>query len=250
MSKELVPFNADQLNQLPSTQLGTDESFNDLAKNSGFLKYLKLCSNDKYAKAGKIASGHWGIPDSDGAIQDLGTSIDVLPLAKRPKAVDMKDKSALIISYDVTAAEFKRIRLEAAEKDSDCQFGVSFLVLERSTGQFLELFFGNETSRRKLQEVYPYLPLSQADIDARAANKQDVTDLEPHFALPLTINIKFIEDKKGRSWHGPVPVKCSAPFAKIPPIEEIVEAITRFKAVKSDGVEKIAEPEGKKKRAH
>jgi hypothetical protein len=89
----------------------------------------------------------------------------------------------------------------------------------------------------------------QADIDARAANKQDVTDLEPHFALPLTINIKFIEDKKGRSWHGPVPVKCSAPFAKIPPIEEIVEAITRFKAVKSDGVEKIAEPEGKKKRA-
>ena len=104
MSKELVPFNADQLNQLPSTQLGTDESFNDLAKNSGFLKYLKLCSNDKYAKAGKIASGHWGIPDSDGAIQDLGTSIDVLPLAKRPKAVDMKDKSALIISYDVTAS--------------------------------------------------------------------------------------------------------------------------------------------------
>lgn len=246
MSKDLVPFNVDQL---PSTQIGSDEAFNDLAKGGDFLKYAKLCSNDKFTKAGKIMPGHWGIPDNNGEIADLGPAIDILPLARRPKALDTKDKSAIVVSYDETSSEFKRIAAQSLEKDSGCQQGISFLVLERSTGEFLEIYFGSKSTCPEAKKVYPCLPLTQADIDRREANKQDVTGLKPHGPVPLTLKIRLAESKKtGLSWHVPDPVKCSSPFTKLPPMETISKEITKFLSPKSGGVEKVEETSKKRAR--
>ena len=98
MSNEMVTLD---LTQLPSTQIGSDDAFAALAKGGGdWLRYIKLCSNDKYAKTRKIPAGHWGIPGTEETIEDLGPSIDVLPLARRPKALDMSDKTAIVTSYD------------------------------------------------------------------------------------------------------------------------------------------------------
>ena len=60
------------------------------------------------------------------------TSVDLLPLARRPKAIDMTDMEALVISYDMESEEFKRIAAKSTESDSHCQYGPSFLVYERS----------------------------------------------------------------------------------------------------------------------
>ena len=117
----------------------------------------------------------------------LGDTIDIIPLARRPKAIDMTDDEAIIVNYDPEAAEFKRIAAKSLEKESHCMYGPSFLVFERSRGLFLEFFCGSKSSRSEAKKVYPYLPLSQADIDAKAAKGEEVGDLQPHGPLPLTL---------------------------------------------------------------
>jgi hypothetical protein len=236
------------LDQLPSTQIGSDEAYAELSKGGEFLSYLKLCTNDKYTKKGKILPGHWGIPGPDEEITDLGESIDILPLARRPKAIDMSDRSAIVVSYDESSPEFKRIRARASQANSGCQFGISFLVLERSTNQFLELFFGNQSARKEAKNLYAYLPLRQVDIEGKAAGGGNVTGVVPHGPVPATIKVRLAENKKG-SWHVPMVVKCSTPFTRVPSTAVVAREMNKFLAVKSGGVEKVEEPDGRKARA-
>ena len=221
------------LNQLPSTQLGSDESFMELAKGGDFLSYVKLFTKGKAIDTGKITPGHWGIPEADEAITDLGDSIDVLPLARRPKALDVSDKSAIIVSYDNQSDAFKDIQAKSTMPNSGCQHGVSFLVFEKTTGQFLEVYFGNKSSRPEAKKLYPFLPLMAADIVRREL------DVEPHGPLPVTLKSRFAENNKG-TWHTPVVVKSLTPIS-LPSTEVVVKEITKFLTVKSGGVEKVVE---------
>jgi len=84
------------------------------------------------------------------------------------------------------------------------------------------------------------LPLTQADIDAKAAAKNDVSDLRPHGPLPVTLKVKLAENKRG-SWHVPVVVKCSTPFTKVPSMDVIVREMQKFLTVKDNGVERVEE---------
>ena len=236
------------LNQLPSTQIGSDEAYTELSKGGDFLSYIKLYTKGKPIDTGKIRPGRWGIPEADEEIIDLGDSIDVLPLARRPKALDTSDKSAIVVSYDEQSPAFTQIAAKSMEAGSSCQHGISFLVLERSTGRFLEVFFGNKSSRPEAKKLFPYLPLSRADIDRKTAAGADVVGLVPHGPMPVTLKVRLAENKKG-SWHVPMVVKCSAPFTKVPPTTTIVREINKFLAPKSGGVEKVEEPDGRAARA-
>ena len=244
MSTEMTAFDPAQL---PSTQLGSDDAFQDLSQGAEFLKYLKLYSKGIDIDSGNIAPGHWGIPEGDNGIVDLGASIDVLPLARRPKALDTSDRDAIVVAYDETSDSFKQIAEAAQTPGSGCQYGVSFLVLERSTGRFLELFFGNKSSRPEARKLFPYLPVSQEDIDRRAANNMDVSGLAPHGPLAAAISIRLAKNKKG-SWHVPSVSKCSAPIS-MPRTAVVVREINKFLAVKNEGAEKVSEPETRKARA-
>ena len=84
-----------------------------------------------------------------------------------------------MVSYDMESSEFKRIAAKSNEPESHCQYGPSFLVYERSTGRFLEFFCGNKSNRIEAKKLFPFLPLTQADIDAKAAASNDVSDLRP-----------------------------------------------------------------------
>lgn len=231
----MVPVNLDQL---PSTQIGTDDQFAELAKGGDYINRLKLYTKSKDSIKGLIADGHYGIPESDEKVIDLGVSVDILPLARRPKAIDMNDMEALVISYDTEAEEFKRIATKAGEADSHCQYGVSFLVYERSTGQFLEFFCGNKSSRIEAKKLFPFLPLTQADIDAKAEAGNPVGDLKPHGPVPVTLKVRVAENRKG-IWHVPEVVMCSSPFTRLPSGETIRREIAKFLAVKDNGVEKV-----------
>jgi hypothetical protein len=231
----MVPVN---LEQLPSTQIGTDDQFAELAKGGDYIGRMQLFTKSKANMKGLIPSGHYGIPESDEEIIDLGPSVDLLPLARRPKAIDMTDMEALVITYDMESEEFKRIAAKSTESDSHCQYGPSFLVYERSTKRFLEFFCGNKSSRIEAKKVFPFLPLSQADINAKAENGNGVSDLKPHGPIPVTLKTKVAENRKG-TWHVPVVVMCASPFTALPSDDVIRREIVKFLTVKDNGVEKV-----------
>jgi len=230
-AQALVPVD---FTQLPSTQIGSDDAFDELAKGGDFLARLQLCSKDKYVIGGMIGPGHWGIPESAESIVDLGKSIDVVPFARRPKAVDLNDKDAIITVYDMESDEFKRIAAKSMQQNSKCMYGPSFLVYERSSCRYLEWFCGSKSTRSEAKKVYPYLALTAEDIEKRGIN-----GVEPHGALPFTLNNKLVE-KRDFKWHAPVVVPCSTPFDAIP-MKKIVFEMERFLNPPVQEVEKVNE---------
>jgi hypothetical protein len=213
--------------QLPSTQIGRDAAFDNLvttaAKGVG---RLHLYTKGKAVTRGLVQAGHYGIPEPDDEVTDLGDAIHLLPLARRPKAIDMTDSEGVIVSYDPDTAEFKRSAATSLEKESHCMFGPSYLIYERSTGRFLEFFCGNKSSRIGAKNLYLYFSLTQTDIDAKAARGEDVSGLVPHGPLPATLRSRLVE-KGIYSWHIPVVVKCEEAFAP-PPMDRIVKEIASF----------------------
>ena len=88
------------LDQLPSTQIGSDDQFADLAKSADFIGRLQLFTKGKAINKKLVGPGNYGIPESDEEVIDLGDTIDIIPLARRPKAIDMTDNEAIIVNYD------------------------------------------------------------------------------------------------------------------------------------------------------
>lgn len=220
MSNELTTFHLDNL---PAV---SDQMFGELAevsKGSDFLPRIQLVTKGKYVDTGKIAPGHWGVPLPGGEeIEDLGTSIDVLPLTFRPKALDVSDKTAIISSYDINSDEFQRIK--NAPKNSGCMWGPTFLIVERNTGKLFELFFGNASGRTEAGKLRPFLPGGNSPAPS-----------------PATLNIRY-KKTPDYGWHVPVITKCSEPFTNGPRKEEILKAIERFMSQKG-GIEKVDEKE-------
>jgi hypothetical protein len=241
----LVPVD---LSQLPSVQVGTDDQFLELAKSSEFIGRLQLFTKGKAINKGLVKPGSYDIPESDEEVNDLSSEINIIPLARRPKAIDMTDTDAVLVNYDPDSDEFKRIAATSLEKESHCMYGPSFLVIEESSGRFLEFFCGSKSTRSEAKKIYPFLPLTAGDIERQKAVGNDVSELKPHGPLPLTLKSRLVE-KGTYSWHVPVVTKCGAPIAKLPKIEQIIAEITKFVNCKGDGVETLKEQPGKKQRA-
>ncbi len=235
MSEEtaLVPA----FENLPSTQLGSDDGFDDLAKGGDFLGRLQLYSKGSAINKELIAPGHWGIPEGDDQITDLGKSVDLIPLARRPKALDLSDTDSIITNYDMESKEFDRIAAASNEQNSGCMYGTSFLVYERTTGRFLEYFCGTKSTRSESKKIFPFLTVNAEDIKKRNLN------VDPHGPLPFRMNVKLVEKKKW-SWHAPVVVKCSTPFSNLPVRDQVIREMERFLNPADSGTEKVQESEG------
>lgn len=244
MSEALIP--ADVYGEI-STQVATDDDFSDLG-SSNFLQRIELKSKGALIDKGIVRPGHYCVIKSGGEADDLGDSIDVLPLARRPKAIDMSDKEHIVVSYDRKSELFQDIEKRSYTKDSNCQFGASFLVVERTTRKPYELFLGSASNRRETGALSNFLPLTADDIKRRRLEGE-----EPHGPLPLTLKSKRIENKtKGWSWFVIVPKPCSNPFSKsqVPSTDALKEEIAKF-LNPNDGNKPEIEPAdtGAKKRA-
>jgi len=222
---------------LPSVQLGSDDGFDDLAKGGDFLGRLQLYSKGSAINKELIAPGHWGIPEGDDQITDLGKTVDLIPLARRPKALDLSDTDAIITNYDMESEEFGRIAAASSEQNSGCMYGTSFLVYERTTGRFLEYFCGTKSTRSESKKIFPFLTTTAEDIKKRNLN------VEPHGPLPCRLNVKLVEKKKW-SWHAPVVVKCSTPFNSLPSREQVLREMERFLNPSDSGTEKVEDTKG------
>jgi hypothetical protein len=228
MSNALIPFNADQL---PSVELATDDELKELTQGTSFLQRVQLITKGKYVDTQKIGPGRFGVPQPGGEeILDLGDEIDILPLAVRPKALDMRDRDAIIAVYDMTLAEFDRIKLAAAESNSSCMWGPSFLVVERSSGNFYEFFMGNKSARQESGKLRPFLPLSK--------EKAETIGEEPHGPIPCTIKCRYIQ-RPTYGWHVPVVIKCSEPFTNLPTVKDIRAEVEKFATAKESGIERV-----------
>jgi hypothetical protein len=213
--------------RLPAAALTPDPVFEDLAKANLLPGRLQLYTKGTAVSRGLIGPGEFGIPESDERITGLGERVDILPLARKAKAIDMSSVEAIVTSCDATSKVFKEIQRRANHTDSGCMYGVSFLVCERKTGRFLEFYCGTRSTRPLAEEIYPFLPLVQRQIDARAERGEDVTELRPHGPIPLMLKAKL--QKQGKfNWHVPVRGARAKPFAVAPTVEVVEEGIAKF----------------------
>lgn len=230
-------------NQLPATQAGSNDTFDEMSKSQEYLGRIQLYGTNREVKAGLVGTGCFGIPESKEEVTDLGKSIDVYVLARRPKAIDYGDREAIIETFDPTSAEFQRIAEESKEKDSSCMYGPSLLLFERSTGRFVEFFCASKSARSSAKNLYAYLPLTAADIKARGLKGE-----EPRGPIAATLKSRLIV-KPDFSWFVFDVSKCSTPFTNLPDIAEVSRQMTDFVNATGKTVEKVEEPENKKRRA-
>ena len=227
----------------------SDEQFEQMSRNTQFLGRLQLFSKGAAINEGLIPPGTYGIPESDKKIVNLGKSIEILPLARRLKALDLSDKEAIIANYDAKSDEFKDIAARSEETDSNCMYGTSFLVFEKQTGRFLELFCGTKSTRPIAGDIAVFMALSQADIDRKAASGADVSQMKPHPVQPCLLNVRLAKNKRGHSWHVPDVQSSSVVFTNLPAAKVIADELTQFLTLKSGEVETVKEERGKKARA-
>lgn len=239
MSTSLVPIEA--LGSL-TTQVGDDSAYTKYSRSGEFLKRLQFFSKAKTLAGGKklVPPGNYGIPDGDD-VRVLGDSIDVIPLARRPKAIDFTNPKQPIVVHDPQNAEFQRIEAESAVKDSQCMSGVAFLVLERTTGELYEFFCGNAGLKRAAAEIAGYLPVTPGDCAARGLSADSARAPEP-----CTLGSKFVE-KKTWQWHDPTVGRCSTPFVNVPDVEYLAAEITKFVTEKDSDAQVVGAADAPKR---
>jgi hypothetical protein len=243
MGNDLAVVN---LNQLPTTGLSvTSDIFQAVAKNGSFLERIQLYTKGAAIDNGLIAPGRYGAPRGDDVIQDLGNEIDILPVCCRVKALDMRDRDLIVTNYDPTSEAFKVIKELGDKPNSGCMYGPTFLVFERGSGQFYELFCGTSSTRKEAPKIGAFLPKSAADAEKLSLQFNRPVGTAPEVC---TLKVKYIK-KPTYGWHVPVCVTCSTPMTNLPPMEVIVEEINKFMALKSTEVEKVEEPVTTTKRA-
>lgn len=213
-----------------STIAGADTEFASFSRPK-FLPRIQF-----YSKGNEqVAPGHWGIPLEGGKVVDLGAQIDVFPIARRMKAMDLSDMEHIIVTVDTIGDEYQRIRAEAERGTRDYLWGPSFLVVERSTGAMYELFCGSKTLSDPAKALIGYCPFTKSDCERQG---RDVSDA--HGPAPATLGSRKVDSKKYKSWWFVATCgACSLPLTKVPDSDAMVAEIGRFLTVEA-GVEAVA----------
>ncbi len=239
MSKGKELATVSTVEQLPAVGFNAaDELLGELTKSGEFLDRLQLYTKGQAIDKDLIRPGHYGSPVGDESIKDFGTEIDILPLCCRAKALDLRDKDAIVTNYTPTSETFRTVKELGGTQNSGCMYGLTFLVFERSTGRFYELFCGTKSMRTESTKIVNFLPLPE-DAAARLEEKTGV-HVDPHGSLACTLKAKYVT-KKNWGWHVPVCVQCSTPFTNLPPVDRIQAEVTKFMSLSDTDVEKVEE---------
>ncbi len=237
MSNELSTVTPEQL---PAVGLNAaSDLLSELTKSNEFFDRIQLYSKGGAIDKGLISPGHFGVPVGEDSIKDLGLEIDLLPLACRAKALDLSDRDAIVTNYDPISDAFKSIKERASVQNSGCMYGLTFLVFERNTGRFYELYCGvNKSMRMESDKIVVFLPLPEA----AAAQLEEKTGvhIESHGSMACTLKAKYVT-KRNYGWHVPVCVQCSTPFTNLPSNDRIKAEIDKFMNLTNTEVEKVEE---------
>ena len=191
-----------------------DAAFSSATKSGEWLPRLQLMtSSAEKCKRAEFPTNHYALVDGSNFI-DIGTTVDVLVITWRPKAIEMGDE--VITVYDPSNPEFARIQELSDVKDSGCMFGVEFLLWVASQGRFATFFMGSKSARRESANV-------------KALMKK-----------AATLKSSLIETKK-YSWQSPCVSPCSTPFDP-PNLDALMVEVKKFNNPESVDV-KTATPD-------
>lgn len=205
---------------------GDDDFFNE-SESGGYRDQVKI---EQKGKRGVIEAGSWSTGKDDNIV-DHGDEIDVLVLARRAKAVDMRDSEEIVVNYDPKSEEFQEIHAVAKQPGlNNCMSGPDFLLYHRQSGKFVEFFCVNKSSQRESAKLAAYMPT--------------VKDGETTPPVPCTIKSTFVETSK-YSWYAPTVGRCSTPFTDLPTADAFEAAINDFLNPKTEEVVEEDATEGR-----
>lgn len=206
--------------RLPAASAWPDAVFDDLVGDNPPPDPLRLYSHGKPVDHGVVRAGHWGVAKDEGLL-DLGRSVDLLVLARRPKAIDTSAGEHRVV-YDPFDPEFARIRRRSADPDAGAMFGVSFLVFERTSRRLYELFLGTRSTRPLAKALFDYLPLTAQEIGGNGLRQG------PRRPRPVTLT-STLRASKPAAWYVPELRDCSSwPDADRPDFGRLVPDVLRF----------------------
>src|SRR5262249_20123722 len=87
----------------------TDDDFDELTKTNEQMGRLQLYSKGIAVDWRLIGAGNYGIREADESITPLGEAVDVLPIARRPQAMDFSQLEAIVVSNDPKSETFTDI---------------------------------------------------------------------------------------------------------------------------------------------
>ena len=213
---------------LPTTDIAVPAN-----EPGGYAQRIQLASKGKLVDSGTVKPGNYAIIDGDSAT-DIGSEVDVIPIAVLDKALDTSCNPPEVY-FGRGTPKYVDVSTRANTPDSGCMYGPVFLVVERKTGKFFEIFFNNKSGRSEAAKLYEFLPIGQAQ--AKACNVQ------PRAPQPASLTSKYVESKRNKSWkwHVPVIKPSTATFAVIPTKEALIEKVTGFLDQKSTPAEEKKE---------
>jgi hypothetical protein len=207
MSNELVAnAGSNQLVPMGSLAVGKyadDSAFGDIATGATFLPRIMLMqASSEPVKDDKAKQGHHVLVQGKDQYIDLTKDVIIVPLAWRPKAMDMSNLEHIITVYKHDDPEFKRIMVKSEEQNSNCMYGPEYLVWVPTVQLFASYFMSSKTSRRAAPHLKALL--------GRAAS----------------LKSEKITAKKF-SWFGPVIIIYSQ-SVQAPPLDQVNIEVEKF----------------------
>jgi hypothetical protein len=195
-----------------------DSVFTEISTSSKFLPRLQMYGGSSDAvKAGLIAMAHYGLVVGKDKIDDMGPSVDIIPLAWRPKAMDISGDDIISV-FNTKAEEFARIVKDSEVQDSGCMFGPEYLIWIPGLKRFATFFMASKSARREAPSMKALL------------------------GKPATLRVEYIKSKK-YSWHSPQCIACSTPFRELPEDEDLERVVNDFNNPSEKEIEKVSEAE-------
>lgn len=189
------------------------------SEGGGFARRLQLAVKGKLVDILGVPPGHYAVVDGDNITQ-LGKEVDVIPIAVLDKAVDTSGDD-IVIAFGAETDAYKAISKKKADRgfDSGCMTGPVFLLFERSTGQFYELYCNNASMVREASTIFDALPVNKEQAKRHG--------IKPRPPQPLCLTSKYLS--KGK-YPRQVPVfkKSDAQFDTLPTAEALQAAVTGF----------------------
>lgn len=190
-----------------------DDIFNSVANGGKYLPRIQMFGgNSEAVKSGKVPMAHYALVTGKDQYQDLGDTVDSVPIAWRPKAMDVGGEEVISV-HDHTDPEFARIQAQSEVKDSGCMFGPEFLLWLPDIKKFVSLFMSSKTARREAPAI------------------------RDRIGKPTTLGVTYIKTQK-YSWHGIVAKPCSTPF-DLPTDEAVEEEVEKFLNPPKTEVERV-----------
>jgi hypothetical protein len=222
MSEEgqLIPLK--DLGIATADQLGG--AMETLTKTSDFLPQMRVYGSEAaVVKEGKFPLGHLGLYFAANNIVDLGTQIDCLVIAARPRASIVTGDQP-ISYYKFDSPEFQDTLTRAKLKQRDTGYkpgylaGLEYLLWLPSVGKYTLFLMGNTTLRR------------------------ESTNLKALLGKGATIQMKYIKTTQ-HSWHGVQVFPCTTPM-QLPDIESLQDEVAKFNNPKESQVELADDTQG------